>query len=95
MIHLSNLPLNCQFQAKLQEEGKFIVTLRENVKKRRGSQFSFIGKHKCWEDDLDFSGFINFCGVDRDGYPMLADVATAVTNGLCSSQIIPRLLIGY
>ena len=34
---------------------------------------------------MDFSGFINFCGVDRDGYPMLADAATAVTNGLCSS----------
>ena len=43
-----------------------------------------IRKHKCSRDDLDFLGFINFCVVDSDGYPMLAHEATAVTNGLCS-----------
>ena len=42
MIHLSNLPLNCQFQAKLQEEGKFIVTLRENVKKEEAANFHLL-----------------------------------------------------
>ena len=34
------------------------------------------------EDDLDFSSFINCVGVDSDGYQMLADVATALTNCL-------------
>ena len=42
LIHLSNLPLNCQFQAKLQEEGKFIVTLRENVKKEEAANFHLL-----------------------------------------------------
>ena len=62
--------------------------------KMRVKQFScfsveFIRKHKWGKDDLDFSGFINFYAVDSDGYPMLADVATAVTNGLCSSLNLP------
>ena len=35
-------------------------------------------------DDLEFPGFINFSPVDSDGYPMLGDVGTTVTNGLCS-----------
>ena len=60
-----------------------------NMHKKGVKQFpclcvEFIRKHKCREDDLDFSCFINFCLVDSDGYPMLAHAATAVTNGLCS-----------
>ena len=48
------------------------------------------------EDDLDFSCFINCVGVDSDGYQMLADVATALTNCLFSfPNHLTAAYIGY
>ena len=48
------------------------------------------------EDDLDFSSFINCVGVDSDGYQMLADVATALTNCLFSfPNHLTAAYIGY
>ena len=48
------------------------------------------------EDDLDFSSFINFVRVDSDGYQMLADVATALTNCLFSfPNHLTAAYIGY